>query len=243
MLRETAVLGMIMLLIAPSAVDEPLVDPPTENFSVQIVSGPNCRHATLLTRPDNSGLNVWYGDSGLKIGGPYGTTAQREQCQLALDVSMPEGYTFAVARVVQRGMGELADGIDARLQTRMWPASGPAFSHDYRFTDAFDHVFWETAQDIEPAARVWAPCGTPHRLRLEYVLRLSIGTADPRTISYLILDATVVEDGGTEIELAWKRCSPETPLAGAQPGPTVDGMAHEAMTTTPGNPRRSTAMR
>jgi hypothetical protein len=210
MLGATLAIGSLALSIftSPMIADSP---PPTDRITIDIetINGSGCPAGTaaVAAASDNTAFTVTYSDYLAQVGVGAKPTDFRKNCQLSLNVHIPQGFTFAIAQADYRGFGYLEKGATG-LQRANYYFMGTSA------TSSVSHTFagplnddWQTTDTTDVAALVFAPCGTQRNLNVNTELRVSAGTSDPtKTTSFLTMDST---DGSvrTIYHLAWKHCS------------------------------------
>jgi hypothetical protein len=184
--------------------------PPPDRISIGVVnangSGCPAGSAQVAISDDKTAFTVTYSHYLAQVGVGAGPTDFPKNCQLGLNVHIPQGYTFAVSESDYRGFAHLERG-----------ASGTESAHYYfqgdAQTAAVTHPFaggtdgdWQTTDLVPIEARVFMRCGTQRNLNINTELRVSAGRSDTRnTTSFLNMDST---DGSinTIYHFAWKRC-------------------------------------
>jgi hypothetical protein len=122
----------------------------------------------------------------------------RKNCQLALDVHVPRGYTYALADIGYRGHAHLAAGASGSQSASFY------FSGEQRTTRARHHLSgplrgaWQHRD--KPGPLSFLPCGEKRYLNLNTDLRVSAGQSGPKTTSWLSMDSISI------YRIAWKRC-------------------------------------
>ena len=207
MLSMLAAAGMAMsLIVMPSTAED---DPPTERITVDVVTvnGSGCPAGTaaVATSSDNTAFTVTYSDYVAQVGQGADPTDLRKNCQLALRIHIPQGFTYAIAQADYRGFAHLARGASATQQASYYiqgtspttrsshPIDGP-YSENWQFTDR-----------TEMAELVFAPCGEERNLNVNTELRVNAGTSGAAS-SFVTMDST---DGAasTKYHFHWKRCN------------------------------------
>lgn len=185
-------------------------DVPSERIEIDVetVNGSGCPLGTaaVAVAGDNTAFTVTYSEYLAQVGVGADPTDLRKNCQLNLDVHVPQGFTYAVARVDYRGFAHLQDGA-AGLQKASYYFQGSADtaeqSHDIRGPYTGN---WQTSDSTDYHALVWAPCGVDRNFNINSELRVDAGTSDTEeTTSFLTMDST---DGSvsTVFQLEWKEC-------------------------------------
>ncbi|RZS33931.1 uncharacterized protein DUF4360 [Herbihabitans rhizosphaerae] len=193
-------------ILAPMGGDESPASTPTPDkitINVETVNGSGCRPGTakVTPSPDKTSFAVTYSEYTAEAGGAE-PTDMRKNCQLVLRISIPQGFTYAIARADYGGFARLAGGAHALQQANYYfqgssdnnvsshPIDGP-YSDDWHFTD----------RASEP---VYAPCGAERMLNINTELRVNTGSSgDAR--SFMTMDSTYA-GVRSNYHFQWKEC-------------------------------------
>src|SRR4051794_28646759 len=110
MRKVAAAAGVVMSLMVPAVAnaapppDKIVIDGGTANGS-GCPAGPRA----VAMSPDNTAMTVTYSAYAARVGAGAGAFDFRKNCQLNLNVHVPNGLTYAVASVDYRGYGHLED--------------------------------------------------------------------------------------------------------------------------------------
>jgi len=186
---------------APLPVDKMVID-------VVAANGSGCPLGTAdaIVSPDNKAFTVTYSEFTAQVGAGAKPLDFRKNCQLALNVDVPQGYTYAIARTDHRGFAGLAKGASA-TQSSFYYFQGEAQTHRTRhqFTGPVDGD-WQRTDTIGISSLSFLPCGEQRYLNVNTELRVNAGWSDrQKTTSFLTMDST---DGDldTVYHVAWKKC-------------------------------------
>src|SRR3569833_1122132 len=87
---------------------------PSDDMAITVAAanGPGCPWGTadVTVSPDNEAFTVTYSQFTAQTGPEAKATDFRKNCQLALNVHVPQGYTFAIAGADYRGFAHLERG-------------------------------------------------------------------------------------------------------------------------------------
>jgi hypothetical protein len=183
----------------------PASAPPSEKIAVDVltVNGTGCPAgtATVFEAPDNTGFHIAYSTFIARDGGSAAPTAFRKNCQVALSVHIPQGFTLAIARADYRGRLSLAGDATALHRTNYY------FQGDSD-NNVFDHPFagpqtaaWHSIDATAVEQLVWAPCGKTVVLNVNTELRVN----SPKTASWISMRSSDGE-ADTLIQFSWKEC-------------------------------------
>ncbi|AWN29697.1 DUF4360 domain-containing protein [Streptomyces libani] len=184
-------------------------DPPTGKITITVatVNGSGCRpgSAAVAIAPDNTAFTVTYSEYLAQAGSGSKPTDSRKNCQIALNVHVPQGFTYAIARADYRGYASLAPGAKG-LETAGYYFQGQQQTarKSHSFTGPYDSN-WQTSDETDIDALVYAPCGEERYFNINTEMRVDAKSADPKTTSYMAMDST---DGSinTLYHFAWKEC-------------------------------------
>ncbi|MCT2593221.1 DUF4360 domain-containing protein [Streptomyces sp. N2-109] len=190
---------------APTATEVPST---RIEIGVRTVNGSGCPQGTaaVAVAGDNTAFTVTYSDYLAQVGAGADPTDLRKNCQLNLDVHVPQGFTYAVARVDYRGFAHLQDGASGTQQASYYFQGSPETSkQSHEFAGPYSDN-WRTSDSTDYSALVWAPCGENKNFNINSELRVNGGTSNTQdSTSFMTMDST---DGSvsTLFQLAWKEC-------------------------------------
>ena len=183
---------------------------PTDQMIIGVVAanGSGCPwgSADATVSPDNTAFTVTYSQFMAQTGVGAMQTDFRKNCQLALDVHVPQGFTYAIAGIDYRGFAHLERGASGSETANYYFQGEPQTTRiRHGFTGPFDSD-WQRTDSIGVSSLSFLPCGEQRYLNVNTELRVNRGWSDTRnTTSMLTMDST---DGSidTVYHIAWKRC-------------------------------------
>ncbi|MFF4222296.1 DUF4360 domain-containing protein [Streptomyces sp. L500] len=200
------------LLAAPLSTHNPSVitNPPPDKIVIEVatVNGSGCPAGTaaVAVSPDNTAFTVTYSDYLAQVGVGSKPTDFRKNCQLNLNVHVPQGFTYAIAAADYRGYAKLESGASGTEKASYYFQGSPVTTpSSHTFKGSYEDN-WQSTDSVPIAALVWAPCGELRNFNINTELRVNAGTSDPtKTTSFMTMDST---DGSlkTIYHLAWKEC-------------------------------------
>ncbi|HWS35886.1 MAG TPA: DUF4360 domain-containing protein [Actinoplanes sp.] len=207
---STITAGALMLssLGAPAATWQS-APPPPEQMTIGVVAanGSGCPKgsAAVTVSPDNKAFTIAYSNFVAQVGPEAKSTDFRKQCQLALDVKVPEGYTFAIATADYRGYARLEKGASA-TETAFYYFQGE--SHTTRSRTQFDGFMddeWQVTDKVGIQSMSFLRCGEKRYLNINTELKVAAGKAPKGTTSFITMDSS---DGNLEtiFRVAWQKC-------------------------------------
>ncbi|MEU8816164.1 DUF4360 domain-containing protein [Actinoplanes sp. NPDC048796] len=185
---------------APIPSDDMVID-------VAAANGSGCPwgSADVTVSPDNKAFTVTYSQFTAQTGAGTKPTDFRKNCQLALNVHVPQGYTYAIAGADYRGFAHLEKGASG-TQSANYYFQGERQSTRIRhnFTGPADGD-WVRSDSVGIQSLSFLRCGDQRYLNVNTELRVSRGWSSPKTTSFLTMDST---DGNIETvyRVAWKKC-------------------------------------
>lgn len=183
--------------------------PPADRMVINVVAanGSGCpgKTANIQVSPDNTAFTVTYSEFMAQTGPNARATDARKNCQMALDVHVPSGYTYAVAGSDYRGFGHLESGATGS-ETASYYFQGERHTtrirHDFRGWMDDD---WQHSDRVEIASMSYLDCGEQRYLNVNTELRVNAGNSARTTTSFLTMDSS---DGNLETtyHVAWRQC-------------------------------------
>ncbi|MFF4218597.1 MULTISPECIES: DUF4360 domain-containing protein [Streptomyces] len=204
-----AAVAMFAAPVAPPPA-APYGEPPPDRIVIDVVAvnGSGCPAGTanVTVAPDNQAFTVTYSSYTAQVGVGAKPTDFRKNCQLSLNVHVPQGFTYAVAKADYRGFAHLEKGATGLERANYYFQGMQQTTFvNHHFAGPL-HDNWQASDSTDIDAVVYAPCGAVRYLNINTELRVDAGTSDPtRTTSLLAMDST---DGSinTLYHFAWKPC-------------------------------------
>ncbi|GGP64617.1 DUF4360 domain-containing protein [Saccharothrix coeruleofusca] len=205
MLTTVAAAALVMSALIPTAQSEAVPPPDYVTVDVVTVNGSGCPAGTaaVAASPDRTAFTVTYSAFLAEAGEGAAPTDFRKNCQLAVKVGYPQGFTFGVAQADYRGFAHLQAGATGMEQGNYYFAGmSPTGRKSHSFTGPYSDN-WQATDATEFGSIVYAPCGESRLVNLNTELRVSNGSA--QGTSFMVMDST---DGSvsTKYHFAWKRC-------------------------------------
>jgi hypothetical protein len=205
----TAGVMLASALVAPTTVTTVSSPPPPDKMVISLVTvnGSGCppNSARVAVSPDNTAFTVTYSEYLAQVGVGAKATDFRKNCQLGLNVHVPQGFTYAIAGADYRGFAHLARGAYGS-QSANYYFQGESQSAQIRhnFAGPAD-TDWHTTDTVGIGALSFLRCGEQRYLNVNTELRVGAGSSNARTTSFLTMDST---DGSiaTVYHVAWKKC-------------------------------------
>jgi len=210
MLQALATTATLLVSLAATAGPAHATPSGNDKMTINVVSvnGSGCPWGTaeVTVSPDSKAFTVTYSQFIAQVGVGAKPTDFRKNCQLGLNVHVPQGYTYAIARTDYRGYALLERGASA-TQTAYYYFQGESQTSRIRhhFTGPVDRN-WQRTDTVGVSSLSYRPCGEQRYLNVNTELRVDAGWSDKkRTTSMLTMDST---DGNldTVYHVAWKKC-------------------------------------
>ncbi|MEU4564782.1 DUF4360 domain-containing protein [Actinoplanes sp. NPDC023936] len=195
--------------IAVSSLTTPAVPPPITEMVIDVVktNGTGCPPGTaeVIVSPDNKAFTVSYSKFLAQVGPEAKDTDARKNCQLLLNVLVPDGYTYAVAGADYRGYASLQKGVTA-TESAFYYFQGE--SH----TTKTEHELvgylegeWQHSDRVAVESMSYLDCDNKRYLSVNTELKVDPASADESVTNWVTMDST---DGNLETtyHVAWKRC-------------------------------------
>ncbi|MDQ7911282.1 DUF4360 domain-containing protein [Phytohabitans sp. ZYX-F-186] len=178
---------------------------PVDAIQVDVVAanGSGCPPGTVraISNADRTGFRMTYASFVAEAGGTADLTDRRKNCQAALLVTVPAGWTFAIAEAEYRGRIRLDSGATALHRTNYyWQGSSENNTVDHPLSGPLSGI-WRA--DDKAYTLVYQPCEEQRILNVNTELRVDEGTSSRRnTISM----GSSEGDVDTLFNFAWRRC-------------------------------------
>lgn len=197
MFNVMAIGAVLVSMVAPSVTvpgTGPGNVPVPDNIQVKLVSvnGSGCKKDTtaVVVSPDHTAFTVTYNSYLAQAGEGTKPTDARKNCQLAVQVTVPSGFTYAIASADFRGYAALPKGASALERNNYYFQGDPQTVYtEYPIKGNFSDD-WETTDTVPVAALVWSPCGAERYFNINTELRASLGTAKKTETAYIEMDST-----------------------------------------------------
>lgn len=202
-----ALLASSLIAVSPASARNIVDDPPRDKIVIDLVAmaGSGCQPGTadVAISPDNTAFTAIYSNYLAQAGPGIPVTENRKNCQLNVLVHVPQGFTFAIAKVDYRGYGLLQAGSSASQRANYYFQGMTQSTYvNHPIVAPLDDN-WIASDLVPVAAMVWHPCGELRNLNINTELRVNRGTA--ADTSFVTMDST---DGSiaTTYHMAWKEC-------------------------------------
>jgi hypothetical protein len=211
MLRTiTAGAAMMAAFAVPGpALAGPSPKPSDKMMIIDVVNanGSGCKKGTavIAVSPDNTAFTIAYSTYTALVGPDAGPLDSRKNCQLALDIKVPSGFTYAIAGTDHRGYADLAPGASGHEATNYYFQGN---SQTVRMKHTFKGPMkdtWQKTDNVGIASLSYRPCGERRYLNINTELQVAQGKSSPKATSLLSMDSTDTALK-TVYRVSWKKC-------------------------------------
>ncbi|WP_083971399.1 DUF4360 domain-containing protein [Actinoplanes awajinensis] len=148
-------------------------------ITVEVIaaSGSGCAPGTasVYSNGDDTGFRVRYNDFVAAAGGDADVVDRRKNCQLGVLVTVPDGWTIAIASANYRGRANLKSGASALQRTSYyWQGSSATERKDVTFSGPWSGLW--TTWDVAPVL-TYTECGAQSVLNVNTELRVNAGSS------------------------------------------------------------------
>ena len=183
MLTTAAAALVALSALAPAEQPAPFLE-------VVTVNGSGCPAGDADVQTDDRTFTIGYHTFLARAGNGSSPLDQRKNCQVNLRVNAPQGYTYGLARTTYEGYAHLQDGATglSRISTYLQGTS-PTASVSQAFTGPFSDS-WQTHYRPNSTDIQWSPCGSPRNININAEVRVTLGSADPDRLSFVIVESS-----------------------------------------------------
>jgi hypothetical protein len=211
-LRILAVVAIVTILgpadVAQAASTQALAAPPAGAAITSVTAnGSGCRQGegVSATWTDASSLKVSYGNLAASAGGDSSPLDFRRNCQLSVQLEIPDGYTVALASSSALLYANVANGATATHSAiAYWAGMSAQNAWSRVQRGPFDDSL-VTTWTPDAASLIYASCGYDRPLNINQTVRVARGTSDPEQRSTLEFD-TFWGGANARYQLTWKTC-------------------------------------
>ncbi|GID94306.1 hypothetical protein Adi01nite_37180 [Amorphoplanes digitatis] len=200
-----AVLALSLSTPAHAAAPAAAATVPDTNITLEVVAanGSGCAPGTaaVIANSDRTGFRIRYNDFVAESGGNAAPTDRRKNCQIGVLVTVPAGWSFAIAEAEYRGRARLYSGATALQRTNYyWQGSSTSSSSEETFAGPLQG-YWET-RDVAPVL-VYTPCSAQKVLNINTELRVDGGSSSSKSSMSM---KSSEGDVDTLFNFSWAQC-------------------------------------
>lgn len=186
-----------------SAADTPTAPPEQITLEVLAANGSGCPDGTVKVagNSDRTGFRLTYRDFVAEAGGSAAVPDGRKNCQVAVRVDVPNGWTFAIAKAEYRGRARLDSGATGLHRTNYYfQGSSDNNYSDLPLTGPLN-AWWTNTDGALILA--YARCDVQRVLNINTELRVYEGTSNKKSSVSM---RSSEGDVDTLFNFAWKKC-------------------------------------
>ena len=194
-----AIATLLAATAAPAATPPPI--PPAYTVGLAGINGSGCPAGTGTVQASSDGTTFTIRFSSqftAMVGGAAEPADARKNCQLALNVRAPRGYTYALAGINYRGRARLAPGASGLDGLSSYFTGASHTSRSERTVPGPFRGAWQHRGKAGPLH--FGPCGSTRNLNINMEVRVSAGRPGSKAVSWMSVSSL------TGLRLAWKRC-------------------------------------
>ncbi len=159
--------------------------------------------AAVALSPDQKELSVLFDSYTLQAGGSSPSTIDRKNCQLAIPVRVPQGYSVSFFQVDYRGFNSLPRNAYSKLDVTYFFAGSRGVRAPTKMFRGPLEGNYLTTDNLLAEAVVWSRCGDDTILRLNTAMFLSNNTSRDALSTVDSIDLS----SGLIYKIQWRRCS------------------------------------
>jgi hypothetical protein len=200
----------ITTVAAEAAPSSGVLDAPPDKVAIEIstINGSGCKKETtaVAVATDNSAFTLTYSEYLAQVGVGAKPVDFRKNCQLSLDVHVPEGYSYAIARADYRGFAHIERGASGVQRANYYfQGTQETVPRTRTFNGPYSDN-WQVSDLTEPSEMLWSPCGKKRNFNINTELRMAAGTSDTtKTTSFMTMDS-LDTNISTTYRFVWKKC-------------------------------------
>ena len=188
-IRELVLAGVAAsLLVIPTSTAQAVPAPEGVTAQLVTINGSGCpdQVGDVTISPEGDTLNIEF--SG------FLATKRTRTCTAVVQVTAPEGYSYAVTRVSYSGLADLPEGSAGTIRALTWFQGGSAVVESEQI-EGPQFGAWDRTLEIQGEDQVFSSCGESPYL----VLSTGARVAGPST-------AQMSVDGSARASLDWATC-------------------------------------
>ena len=193
-IATASVLAMTSLVAAPTLADDIRLGEPG-------FGGNGCPQgsASATLSPDQKSLSILFDEYVVEA---EPRSVERKNCNIAVPVHVPQGYSLSIIEVDYRGYNYLPPKARSTFSAEYFFAGikGPRFQRKWRGPIDADY---RVDNNLALEARVWSACGADVNLRVNSSMR--VNNRNRREEALATVDSADFK-AGIVYQLAWRRC-------------------------------------
>lgn len=156
---------------------------------------------------DQKTLSLIFDGYVAEAGGDTRKTVDRKNCQVALPIHVPQGYSFSIIEMDYRGFNSLPSGAFSQFNVEYYlafpgaPVSGPKYSKRWYGPLSQDYLL---SNALGLSAVVWSPCGGDLNLRTNTSMMVQTNRAREQAMATV---DSIDAKASIEYLIQWRRCN------------------------------------
>lgn len=191
------------LLAAPSPAD----DIEIENI---IYNGSGCPFGTVAENvsPDKQAFTITFSDFIAEAGPGLPLSSGRRNCQLTIDLTIPQGWQFSISSFDYRGFAFLDLGVHARYTTNYYfQAESGSTPFSRNLYGEFDDLF-QFRENFPIETVVWSPCGITRALNVNTSVFVRNTNSSSYPYAQGIIGTDSIDGQVTQVwGITWRQCN------------------------------------
>ncbi|MBC7691960.1 MAG: DUF4360 domain-containing protein [Methylotenera sp.] len=222
-------LVVALLILSPGAMAQTAPDgvvpeiPPGIQLGLPIYGGTGCPVGSISATlsPNAQTLTVLFDQFTLEAGKAVGKATDARFCHINIPFQVPKGYNVSIVQGDYRGFLSLPAASQAQFDASFFMAGSAPFKYGRTYRGAMSENYTMTGP-VNPAKRIWSPCGQD--IQLNSTLQLSVSSNAQSEQALFTLDSADLQ-AGMVYQLDWKACNmgngtpPPRPLPPQSPPP------------------------
>jgi len=203
---DDSVEGADTLALAASGGEGDIKNPSGAFFVSVKPNGTGCPRGTTSTSISPDGKTFTTTFSAFEAIVNKNQSIAVKDCQLAIKLKSPTGFSYTVTEFFYQGYAVLEKGQNARQIAKYYFQGAPVQAEEARteLVGPFDDTY--TFQDkVKTTDLVWSPCGVERDLNVRATLRLQNEGRKDGYINLGVIDANT--DTKIQFKLNWRKCN------------------------------------
>lgn len=197
-MRKACLPGAVAILLSLTSMSPAQASPPGDKppdgiiFDIASVNGSGCPlgSSAIMLSPDKTALTVTYSQYNSSGRWRLKSYGLQKNCQMNLQVHVPQGHTNAIASADYRGFAHLEPGASGVQKASYYFQGSPQTAQaEHNFRGPYDDS-WQARDTTGVESLVWAPCGEKRNFNINTEIRVNRETSNPALTSFMAMDST-----------------------------------------------------
>ncbi len=198
-------LSLLSSLISPIASNGDSPRPDDVHIARLTYAGSGCPAGTVseLVTPDGRAFTLLFDNYVAEAGPGIPLSSGRKNCQIAVDLRFPSGFSYSIFEVDYRGYAKLDRGATGvQKSSYYFQGSAQTASLQSTFNGALDQDY-QFRDTLGLGAVVWSPCGAVRALNMNTQVRVSTTGASQRA---LLTTDSIDGNIAHTYKILWRSC-------------------------------------